>query len=284
MFLLGCEENLAPRGFLDVSYSLYGVLSPDLDTQSVRLYPVEAFPHLTPESLGVAVASTDLVTGEETVWQESIVSSANGDTEHIFWAPFRAEYGHTYRIEAARPDSPVNTFAEVRIPDPVTVHILDPDTVLFRVSIEGGGIRVFKPEVVYGVRKSLRARTGPAGPVRSIPVSYQGTEQATADGWTIAVNLHLDRWIVQGEYTAEFRSGGIACPLLDLIDLELHVVVGDAPWDPPQGVFDPNVLSHHRALTNVQNGFGFIGGGYRIEAPLRPSQMVVEKGCFFYDW
>ena len=42
--------------------------------------------------------------------------------------------------------------------------------------------------------------------------------------------------------------------------LVLQVSVLDANWDPPQGVFDPEILAQPGVLSNVKNGFGTWGG------------------------
>lgn len=69
VYLMGCNENLAPRQPYDeVPLSIYGVLSPDLDTQSVRIYPLEDFSTLgSSEPLDLNVTSTDLQSGNRTV-------------------------------------------------------------------------------------------------------------------------------------------------------------------------------------------------------------------------
>lgn len=64
--------------------------------------------------------------------------------------------------------------------------------------------------------------------------------------------------------------------------LELHATVGDTAWNPAGGYFDPNILSQPGRLSNVENGFGFVGGGYSLNAPLNPSRESVESACFRY--
>jgi len=131
--LFGCEENLAPREHFETPFSLYGVLSPDLDTQSIRLYPLEAFPTL-------------------------------GSPE--------------------------------------------------RLDVEGEDIRTLKPAFEYAVSK-------PRCPRLHYNISYQEKERRVEQGWQVNLNL-------------------------------------------------------------VENGFGFIGGGYRVTKSLFPSREAVEYACFVY--
>src|SRR5690606_2357407 len=54
-----------------------------------------------------------------------------------------------------------------------------------------------------------------------------------------------------------------------LLTMEMEVLVGDTAWAPPGGAFDEETLADPRVFTNVANGFGFVGAGYRrrVEIP-----------------
>ena len=39
----------------------------------------------------------------------------------------------------------------------------------------------------------------------------------------------------------------------------MQIRVLDANWDPPGGVFNPEVLAQPGAYSNVENGYGFFG-------------------------
>jgi len=279
--LAGCEENLAPRDPFEAPFSLYGVLSPDLAMQSIRVYPLEDFPTLgTPEPLHAHVFSTDLETGERRTWQDTVLVEPNGQHEYLYWSAFRAAYGHRYRVEAVRRSDGAMSFAEVRVPDPVTVRIADDrDASAVQVLIEGEGIRALKPEAEY-----ILANLAPGCEVLRNRFSYAGRERRVEGGWRVDINMVADRFDIL------FNCGGITvfahpfCPpfFLLLRALDLHVLVGDVAWDPPGGLFDPDILSEHTTMTNVENGFGFIGAGYRIVAPLFPSEEALEYACFRY--
>jgi len=277
--LFGCEENLAPRAHYDaVPFTVYGVLSPDLDTQSVRLYVPEDFPTLgSPEPLDVDVTSTDLYTGERRAWRDTVLVDPNGQHEHVFWSPFRAAFGHAYRVEVVRRADGARSVAEVRIPEPVTVRIVNEGDPLVEVLIEGENIRALKPEAEYDVD------IGDCQIVRN-RFSYQGRERRVEDGWRFTLNLVVDNRNILWDCVGITQFLPTPCPPYyhRLRALNLHVLIGDAVWDPPDGVFDPHLLSQPQALSNVENGFGFIGAGYRIVAPLRPSEEALALACFIY--
>lgn len=273
--LSGCEENLASREHFDIPFTIYGVLSPDLATQSIRVYPLEDFPTLgSPEPLDVDVFSTSLGTGERVIWRDTVVVDPNGQHEFIFWAPFRAEFGDAYRVEVVRRADGAGSYAEVRIPEPVTVSVVDDeDASSMQVLIEGDDIRALKPVAVYSVDH-------PGCDLIRNQFSYQGLQQRVATGWQVELNMVVDQKKIL------FNCSGITifpsglCPQLVLRALDLHVLIGDDVWDPPGGTFDPTILSQPNAMTNVENGFGFIGAGYRVIAPLSPSTEAVEYACF----
>lgn len=275
--MAGCEEDLAVREHFARPFSMYGVLSPDLPFQSIRLYVIEDFPTLNSnEEPAVDVFSTDLGTGDRLAWRDSVVVDPFGQREYTYLASFRAEFGHTYRIEALRRSDGARSYADVRVPQRVNVRILSyEDASNVEVLIEGDSIRALKPEVEYDVFK-------PGAPILRYSFSYQGTERPTAEGWIVEIRMVGDASEIIFLYNAEAgtRGGGCRVDFVHLYRLSLNVLVGDRLWDPPGGVFNPDVLSEPTALSNVNNGFGFIGAGYRIEEELMPSKEAVSYACF----
>ena len=273
---VGCEENLGSRDSLDVPFTMYGVLSPDLDTQTVHIYVPDEYPMLLPsEGLDVAVFSTDMETGERVRWTDSVLVRSTGMREHVFWALFRPDFGRTYRVEAIRPSDGARSYADVRIPPPVTMRIEEEAAPLLQVFIQGDGVRVLEPKFEYVVGAS---HINPGG--FSITIDYSAREQLSENDWKVVANMIVDyeeiRFIV--------GASNLCREILTLDTLKLHVLIGDARWDPPGGTFDPNVLAVPSVMTNVENGLGFIGGGYRKTEYLYPSQEAVESACFVYVW
>lgn len=277
----GCQENVVSRDHFDTPFSIYGVISPQLDTQSVRVYPLEDFPTLgSPAPPDANVSSTDLETGEQVPWRDSVHVDPNGQHEYIYWALFRAEYGHRYQIDVLRRSDGARSFAEVRVPEPVTVRIIDDtDASRMQVLIEGEGIRALSPEVTY-----IFSGTSEGCEPLVDQFSYEGYEQPVDNGWIVPVNMVSDR------FDLLFNCGGVTvfprnfCPpyYIGLKWIELDMIIGDHSWDPPAGVFDPNVVSHPTTMTNVENGFGIVAAGFRVTAKLFPSEAALQHACFTY--
>ena len=274
--IAGCEENIGPSESLDAPFTMYGMLSPDLDTQTVQIFVPEQY--LRPdarEKVDVAVFSTEKETGERVTWKHSAHVDADGVRGHVFWALFRPDFGHTYRVEAIRPSDGARSYADVRIPPPVTIQIEEETAPLLQVYIEGDDVRVLEPRFEYVV-----GYPGGTPGEFSITVDYSAREQRTGNDWTVVANMIVDyeeiRFIV--------RASNLCREVVTLDTLKLHVLIGDGGWDPPGGTFDPNVLAVPGVMTNVQNGLGFIGGGYRKTEYLYPSREAVESACFIYAW
>lgn len=278
--LLGCEEDLAPIGPYDLPFSLYGVITPDEDTQSVRLYPIDDFPTFDfPDPLDVVFSSTDLEQGIRRTWQDTIVVEPDGRREHVFQSPFRAEYGHRYRVEAVRSSDGAYCRADVRIPPPITVQIEDPDNPQLRVLFSGEDIQVNRAEVTYRVKATDMAAL-------SFTFSYEEYVDLFELGREVVVQMNRDRIWAQSYYNHYTGANlGIERDTLYLLLLELNAFVGDLDWHPPGGIFEPDILSFPWMMNNVENGYGFVGGGYRISVYLTPSRKAIEKAGFkYYPW
>ncbi len=242
------------------------------------MFPVEGRPGLgSAERLNVEVTSTDLQSGVRVVWQDSVTADSAGQYHHVFWSGLRVELGGTYRIEARRLSDGAASFADARIPPPVGVQVDESRAPIVNVLVEGEGVRLLKPEAVYDVHK------GP--PTLRFEVSYEGRERAVEGGWQVPFNLIVDAFEVNYLYNGIVPALGGMCRVdfVFLRGLALRTIVGDTVWNPPGGILDPNILSQRGVLSNVINGFGFVGGGYELNVPLDLSRETVESACFRYD-
>lgn len=277
--LLGCEEDLNLREDYPEPFTLYGLLSPDLGIQSVRVYPLEAFPQLdSVDPQAVRFTSTDLSTGEQILWQDSILTADNGQQDLIFWSSFRPKHDHVYRVEATRLSDGAGSYADVRIPLRVVVRSEDivspePNIATLRIIVEGADIQVHKPEITYEVIAYSGSQF--YGSKNAVTLPHHNKEKPIEQGWEIPINIWLDRQYVQGTLRAGIRPFSFM-----LNDVRIRFMVGNADWDPPTGRFDINLLSHQNALNNVVNGLGFVGGGYRVVEQIVPGCDLVTDAQY----
>ncbi|ARA93139.1 hypothetical protein AWN76_008185 [Rhodothermaceae bacterium RA] len=280
--LLGCEEDVAGPDPFQYPYSMWGVLNPLADTQFVRVFPIE--PLLEPgrpEPLDVRFTSLDLDTGEERLWRDSVFVDSTGQVGHVFYAPFRVAWDHRYRVTITRDDGAA-TWAEVHIPERALLILEEPDTtreVILPARIEGEARNLIQSEVEIYVSYVV----GFSPPPIAVPIfafyrhyiPFDTNLRRTVDGWTFAINLTRSYYPVFGSVTED--SNFIVDEGIRLLTVTFRTVVADDAWMPPGGVFDPNVLIQPGTMSNVENGFGFIGGGYELSRSWTLPFEVVEQ-------
>lgn len=268
----GCETSVDPIVGSDRAYSLYGVLQPRADTQWLRIYPIEdRLRPTSPEPLDVAVTSIQLETDQQLTWRDSIIQEDDGRNAHAYWHPLRVEHDQTYRLEAtgARGTAGVT----VRVPPEADLARQPSDvrsgSVLVPVRVTSDVPRLIRVEVTYHVQYDEPENVvGPEPPTTRIPRSYDDAARRTDGGWTIPINLSDDFQALREELTDTDRWN----PRFGLvmIDMTLRLAVVNDEWNPPDGIFDADVLVEPGTMSNVENGFGFVGAGYRLEETWTP--------------
>ncbi len=288
LFLAGCDEDVAALTGVHEPFSMYGIINPRLPTQTLLISPIEDLFRPIESSIDADVRSIDLTTGEEYVWIDSAVTNATGQLDHVFWADFRPDFGSRHRIEVVRSDGEVST-VEADVPLPVTIEQEDSGTRYLDVFIRGEEVRLVRIDVIYGVR-FFAAYPGfeePA-PYSSYAFSRTGDQEEASGGWRLRINLDADYEQMRTLYYLDHRDDedftafwNPVCDGLGLVDLKIGLTVGTDDWDPPGGVFDPNALAQPGTMTNVENGFGFVAGGYNEESALYPSTETLDDTWFF---
>lgn len=268
---LGCESAVEPVTGTDEAFTLYGFFNPLADTQAVRVFPVEErLARTQPVPIDAAVASTDLTDGSAAAWQDSLVlyqSNLFPDTYgHVFYAPFQAAYEHTYRLTATRSDG-ATAAVEVTVPPRVEPELLPFEVQSFaiRMPVRWSGAPMLNAvEVVYqlvidGMEVNYVVPYGPE------------TWTRTADAIVVTVQFADDAQTIR----RETRGGQFV-----LLAVEQRALVTNREWDPPGGVYDPEVLVQPGVFSNVEGGFGFVGAGYPAAITWLPDADIVQQVGF----
>lgn len=280
--IMGCEEEVTAVLGSERAFSLYGVLSPQLDTQWVRVFPVvDRLEPAADEPLGAILVSTDLETGEEYEWSDSIITDAFGQRAHVYWAPFAAEYDHSYRLRVRGTDG-AEASVVVSVPPRTEVVVQEADvdalTAVIPVLIQGDAPRLIRVEVEYSVAYRAAGDANPSSAAVVIP--YPEASYSTQDGWVVPIDLDAAFVAVSDSLVSRIdrpidRNYGVY-----LNFTTLHLIVANEEWNPPGGSFDPNVLVQPGTLSNVENGFGFVGAGYRHEHEWIPDNSAARAAGF----
>ncbi len=281
--LMGCEEDVAAPSRLDEAYSMFGIINPRLDTQSVVVSPIEPLLFDYPDSIDAAVTLTDLASGETTTLRDTTMVGERGQRDFAFLAAFRPEFGGSYRVDVARSDGAV-TSAVANVPPEVDVTYDDSGSHIAHVSVVGDAFHLLSIDVLYTIRFfDTRFMEDPCdSPAYTYAIPYTHKESGTEDGYRLAVDVAHDHSRVMALYSADRPIAWR--PLVNgfaLMQMGVRLLVGEEAWDPPGGTFDENALAHPDIMTNVENGYGFVGGGYNHDGDVVPSEDVVDATLFF---
>ncbi len=263
--LAGCEVGVVPVTGTDEPFSLYGSLTPQADTQWVRVFPIEdRLQRSTDEPIDALLTSQVLEAGTEHAWTDSVSVDTGGLYSHLYWSAFTAEHGATYRVVATRSDG-ARSMATVQVPSLARL-VMPPRAAaaprVMRALVAGEVPRLIRIEVTY----RYRYRTAFGVDVGYTTVSYENKERRVEGGWYIDVMPSEDLREVQ----VQLQMGQNETVSLRLTQLVLRLIVANEEWSPPGGEFDPDILVQPGTLSNVENGFGFIGAGYRLSATWVP--------------
>lgn len=285
MALLGlsaCEEDVVAVVGTDFPYSIYGVLSPQLDSQWVRVFPIEdRLVPATPEPLDARVVSIDRMTGERYDWRDSVIVDFADQYAHVYYAPFQARFGHTYEVAVSRSDG-AESSVEVTVPLEAEIILQEPvirlSSVVQPVLVQGDVPSLVQVEVNYAVAyKSVTEGDIESG---NIVISYALKPMKTDEGWIIPVDLRQDFLEITASLAEQVDIGIDARVGVILLNVTLRFIAANEGWDPPGGIFDEEVLIQPSVMRNVRNGFGFVGAGYRLHKQWLPPVEAIEQAGF----
>ncbi len=261
--LLGCEAPVDPVLDTASPFTVYGYFTTGADTQSAVIIPIRGkLEPGDPTEIDARVRSEDLKTGETVMWRDSVVFYESGRFAHVFWAPFRAEADHSYRLTVSRSDGR-SVQAVVRVPEEPVATFKEPT--IFGVSVVTQKVawkpvtRLLETEVAYFVNAALKSRT--------IVINYEG--ERADDGWIIDVQLTEDKEVIDDIIGKQ--AGAIT-----LSAIEMRIVSVNDAWNPPGGTFDYTLLAQPGTMSNVENGFGFVGAGVADTLRWRPEKEILK--------
>ena len=168
---------------------------------------------------------------------------------------------------------------EAEVPQNARLVLQEPVTrfgVSQPVVVEGDVPRLLRVEVIYSV-DLLRPGNTEKFATASVALPYAEAAVRTDEGWTITIDLAGAYRTLAGQLRQAYAASSLD---LRLLIMDLRLIVANEAWDPPGGTFDPDVLVQPGTLTNVENGFGFVGSGYRLRRQWKPLNSVLEEAGF----
>jgi len=273
---MGCDESVDPVLQTDEAFTFYGFLDPSSDIQAIRVFEIEGtLTRTTTDPLDAVVQSTNLRSGETAVWQDSVITYLNNTVGHVFYANFQAEHGTPYEITATTNDGRQTRVQVTTPPDGVVAieQILSTRSQV-QVDLNWSAVpRVIQAEVSYFVSVPFPDGSDTTTVRVDIPSGRVGEN---SDGsWRVTILPSAD---IAAIFSALNVQPGRTPVFLDNIEVRAFVTSED--WESPVGAFDPELLVQPGTFSNVEDGFGFVGGGYFDPFELQLDDSVARDAGF----
>ncbi|MBT8400406.1 MAG: hypothetical protein KJO98_08020 [Rhodothermia bacterium] len=256
----------------DVPYSFFGVLSPQLDRQVLRLYSIDGvLEPISPTPIDADVTSVARSNLTTRVWRDSIITEPDGMFAHVFTAPFAAEFGETYEITATRSDGAatgvvvtVPAFSELVVPPK-----LEKPPAVLDVQVTGTPPNLIRVQVIYHYK--FQSFTGTERDSTAIAYDGVGSQQPTS--FLIPVQVSRDTAFIRSLVKDRF---GVDTEI-KVVLIRTKLIVANREWSPPGGIFDPEILVEPGTMSNVTGGFGFVGAGFSLAKSWAPNDTLLVK-------
>lgn len=262
-----CDDTVNPIVQSTQQATMWGTLDMNSDIQRLRVVPIRpVIDARLVKDVELDLRSVDLGTGETIIWSGSEVVFDDGSIGTVFEAELKIEPAHTYRFELRSPSFPLVTSAETTIPAVPIATILEEE-----VTVSTGPTGA----VIRGVQTVLWNQL--SREPHEIEQWYRFLEFTDVkfvdfrlpydvpNSFDAAMNqLEMSLDLRRQHDTLDTR---LSLNQLLLVGLGQTITLLDDDFVPPGGVFDPEVLAQPGTLSNVNNGFGFIGavGRFSIE-------------------
>ncbi len=263
----GCDDTTIDPFDNDERYfTVYGYLDELKTRHELRVVPVSRFAeNILAESesqgtIDAKVFTTDMSTGRRIEWQHTFSPLNDGTYGHVFHAEFLASAGREYKLEVIRSDGKMAS-AVTKVPKINEAYHFERGSEVYKNDSTLVYLDVSIPDISspWEVQAIYFWGTGLVDQRLLIPYGRPG-HRLEGGGWTMRMNISEDQAEVEKDVEWS-RTVGILAPGdpwgLNSIGFQIRVL--DDNWDPPGGVFDPEVLAQPGAMSNIVNGYGFFG-------------------------
>lgn len=282
---LGCSDTTLDPFDNDARYfTVYGFLDQLELHHSVRVIPVTRTPELIlapteDNRIDAKVFSTDLTTGQLREWAHEFEQLDDGTYGHVFRSRFLVTPGRRYRLEVIRADGKM-AWAETRVPVVPDAALYERGDITYSADSTEVSQEIVIPKIaspwdinaIYLLNNQNNGSEPGGGALQAfyfVPYGRVGT-RTDDGGWRVTLNLAADTEGVR-QIVADYRAEGVYDDTPEsVVAMGVQVRMLDDEWDPPKGVFDPEVLAQPDVIGNVQQGYGHFGsiGVYREEWPV----------------
>lgn len=262
--LLHCDASVDPFETSDQPFSIVGVLDAGQDTQFVRVAAVDDSMAIgaPPEPLDAVVTTEHLASGRTTTWQDSLFQMRrwrSGGVEeerwvHHVWTTETFRPGQTYRFTVTDAKGKTSA-ATVTLPDTLSeVEIAPPGgfSPRWKVVVQGA-------ERLADVIVILHMRTSTGRERQRTFSVVEDTVRRGPDRFGVEIPTSEINQRVDGE----------------LIETEIQIAAAGPDW-PDAGSLGEETILTPGIVSNVENGFGYLGGVVSHTMPLQATPSRAE--------
>ncbi|MCB0718846.1 MAG: DUF4249 family protein [Bacteroidetes bacterium] len=263
LLLAGCDDTVDPIADSDRQMTLFATLDMDTDVQYIRVIPIRGtIASVDVDPSRYAVRSTNLTNGEVLDWADTLITYPRGQVGLLFYANTRVQPGHSFLIEATEEGSDLVTSAQTTVPATPAITV-EPEEVVETIGISGTNVRGSQTVTYDGLNAEphlveiwYRFLASPYAPFVDIPVPLPAIRSYEGGRWSATLNLITDRKNIGDTLNVNSYA---------LMGIGVRITNLDDAFVPPGGVFDPEVLVQPGTMSNVTNGFGFVGAVARFD-------------------
>ena len=264
----GCSDTIIDPFSNDGRYyTIYGFLDALETEHTVRVIPVTRHAERIASSsdaqaeIDAQVFSTDLRTGVRREWTHRLIQLEDGSYGHIFNSQFIVRPLRTYRLEVVRSDGKMAT-AETTVPYISDAALFEKGPEVFSADSTELYQDIYIPRIASPWEIQGIYLWGGGGTInRRVYVQHGRSGYRTADGgWQMRLTISEDQTVVRENIQWSIDTGDITeSTLVGITAVGVQLRILDQDWDPPAGVFDPEILSTPGSFSNVTNGYGRFG-------------------------
>lgn len=257
--LSACDNTIDPfAGGGGSPFALFGYLDSAADTQFVRVSRVRSDEVLS-GGLGdpPVVTTTERQTGHSVVWRDSVVVMEDGSPGRIYFSTFDVQTGATYRMDVRDEGAPP-TRATTTVPATSGIVVFTPHLNRF-----GDLEQRLRWEDLPRAREAhvhYRVRGVSSGADTTIAISYIGSGEISARGWTVHVTLDRDSRLVR-----RFAEQAFGDTSLVLLDVSMSLESPSEEWAVLGEPF------------NIENGSGFFASVARFRESWSLDSSIVRS-------
>lgn len=256
-FLIGCNDSFQPLQENDrYFFSIYGYLDASADTQWVRVGPLREQIDMLPEKPKMQVALTHLQSDHTVVMNDSLLQ-ISGDNLINVWTTNEIKAGHTYRLQAKRPDGKTSQVT-VTLPDELpTPRFLEGSRMVGQSPIHTVFIDGANPLADVQSRWFVRLKAPGFEQKKMFYFSYK-TEAEKNDQGEYTVFIDPD-WEWE-QLTSQTIMPPPPVGEIQVLHRQVFVAIAGPEWKDDIASLDDLVYALPETLTNVEDGLGYMVG------------------------